>query len=167
MDWSSMFEAEVVVFGCGNTLFGDDGLAPTVVARLAADPEAPANTAFVDAGTSIRPLLTDLALSGSRPRRVILLDIVKEPGRMPGTICDEDLDRQDIADPAGGFLHQAPTLGLLRKLRDEAGTDVHVLTVQAAYIPDEMDDRMSPEATAALPHVMARVKELCNARSDA
>lgn len=159
-----MFAADIVVFGCGNTLFGDDGLAPRAMAALAAAPDAETrfgHVAFIDAGTSIRPLLLDLTLGGARPRRVILVDVVQEPGREPGSLHRENLDAHPAADPAGGFLHHAPTWGLLRQLRDDAGTEVIVLTVQAARIPELMDDALSPEAQAALPRIVDRVRELC------
>lgn len=164
MDWSRMFAADVVVFGCGNVLFGDDGLGPLAMAELAAAPDAATafgHAAFIDAGTSIRPLLLDLTLCGARPRRVVLVDVVQEPEREPGSLREEDLDAHPEADPAGGFLHHAPTWGLLRRLRDEAGTEVIVLTVQAGRIPELMDDALSPEARAALPRVVRRVRELC------
>lgn len=167
MDWSSMFDARVVVFGCGNTLFGDDGLAPRTVQALAQDPSVPHGTALIDAGTSIRPLLMDLSLSEARPERVVLIDVVMEEGREPGSIRCEDIDNAELTDPAGGFMHQAPTMGLLRRMRDSVGTDIVVLTVQAARIPEEMDDSLSPEASAALPRLVTYVKELCNLRSDA
>lgn len=191
-----MFESEVVVFGCGNILFGDDGLAPRVVADLARraqaereardaalarmrahvqgqalaedacgyfiEEEATPSVAYIDAGTSIRTLLTDLALMGARPRRVIVLDVVQEPGRAPGSIRREDLDARRDGDMAGGFWHHAPTWGLLRRLRDELESEVMVVTVQAARIPELMDDALSPEAQAAAPRLTALVRALCH-----
>jgi len=167
MDWSAMFQAEVVVFGCGNLLFGDDGLAPTAVAALAAAPDAPQNAVFVDAGTSIRPLLLDLTLSDATPRRVILVDTVQEPGREPGGIHVETLDDRPGDDPAENFLHLAPTLGLLRRFHRKYGAQVLVVTVQAQRLPELVDDSLSPEALAALPRLVARLCSLCRMDSEA
>ena len=203
MDFSAIFQADVVVFGCGNVLFGDDGLAPRAVALLAEEAAASGRTeaAFVDAGTSIRALLTDLALTGARARRVVVADVVQEAGRAPGSMRMEILgapgpesagapgpesagapgtvlvetlgapgtvyeaasgaesacapERQDMA---GGWLHHAPTWGLLRRLRDVLGMEVVVLTVQAGHIPPCMDDSLSPAAREALPRLMAALR---------
>ena len=160
-DWSVIFDAEVVVLGCGNTLFGDDGLGPYAVKALSAEGLLPRGTACVDAGTSLRSLLTDMVLLRASPRRVIVLDVVQQPGREPGSIVREDLDKHEHADPAGGFLHHAPTWGLLRRLRDEMGADVAVLTVQAAHIPELMAEGLSPELTAAMPTLLNQVRQLC------
>lgn len=160
MSWSSLFEAEVVVLGCGNILFGDDGLGPRCIQALEAEGKLPPGTALVDAGTSLRTLLTDMVLMQARPRRVIVLDAVQQAGRAAGSIQREDLDAHHDGDPAGGLMHHAPTWGLLRDLRDKLGADVAVLTVQAAYIPELMDDAMSPEVTQALPGLMRVVREL-------
>lgn len=161
MAWSSLFDAQVVVLGCGNILFGDDGLGPRCIQALEAQGHLPPDTALVDAGTSLRTLLTDMVLMQARPRRVIVLDAVQQEGRTAGSIQREDLDAHHEGDPAGGFLHHAPTWGLLRQLRDALGADVVVLTVQAACIPELMDDSLSPEVTQVLPLLMDTVRRLC------
>ena len=160
MAWSSLFEADVVVLGCGNTLFGDDGLGPRCIQELEAQGGLPPGTALVDAGTSLRTLLTDMVLMRARPRRVIVLDAVQQPGREAGSLRREDLDVHHDGDPAGGFMHHAPTWGLLRKLRDELGAEVTVLTVQAGYMPELMDERLSEAGYAALPLLTKEVRTL-------
>jgi len=172
MDWSAMFSAPVVVLGCGNTLFGDDGIGPRAVAELARE-YAPASApdsavVFLDAGTSVRTLLADLLLSGASPRRLVVVDAVMEPGREPGSILEWPL--RDSSDPGKrpASLHQAPTPLLLEAVRSRLGCEVRVLTVQAARIPEEMDETMSPEALAAIPELKAAIRRLCSAsRSDA
>jgi len=159
--WSDMFRAEVVVFGCGNVLFGDDGLAAMAAAALAASPDSPKNAVFVDAGTSIRSLLLDLTLSQAMPRRVILADVVQEPDREPGSIRAQPLGGLSRADPTGDFLHLAPTLGLLRRFQGKYGAEVVVVTVQAVYLPELADDALSPEAVAVLPRLMSQLRDLC------
>ena len=168
MDWSAMFSAPVVVLGCGNTLFGDDGIAPRAVAELADECHPDTGAVFLDAGTSVRTLLADLLLSGASPRRLIVVDAVMEPGREPGSILEWPL--RDSSDPGKrpASLHQAPTPMLLEAVRSRLGCEVRVLTVQAARIPEEMDETMSPEALAALPELKAAIRRLCSAsRSDA
>lgn len=170
MDWSAMFSAPVVVLGCGNTLFGDDGVGPRAVAELADECHPDSGAVFLDAGTSVRTLLADLLLSGASPRRLIVVDAVMEPGREPGSILEWPLRDSDSADPGKrpASLHQAPTPLLLEAVRSRLGCEVRVLTVQAARIPEEMDETMSPEALAALPELKAAIRRLCSAsRSDA
>ena len=169
MDWSDIFSAQVVVLGCGNTLFGDDGLGPRTVALLLEQGGLPEGTACIDAGTSLRTLLTDMVLMQAPARRIIVLDAVQQPGRVPGSVLREDLDAhqdghqpgQQSGDPAGGFMHHAPTWGLLRRLRDEMQAEVVVLTVQAARIPELMDESLSPEVEALLPELARQVRALC------
>lgn len=168
MDWSAMFSAPVVVLGCGNTLFGDDGIGPRAVAELADECPPDYGAVFLDAGTSVRTLLADLLLSGASPRRLIVVDAVMEPGRKPGSILEWPL--RDSSDPGKrpASLHQAPTPLLLEAVRSRLGCEVRVLTVQAARIPEEMDETMSPEALAAIPELKAAIRRLCSAsRSDA
>lgn len=163
MSWAKMLHATTVVFGCGNTLFGDDGLAPKAVAALAEAASLP-EVAFIDAGTSIRPLLLDMSLQDIKAKHIILVDVVQEEGRVPGTIRQHSLESLQCGsqpDPAGGFLHHAPTWGLLQKLHKRLGIRTTVLTVQAARIPDCMDDSLSPEAQAALPKLTQKILSLC------
>jgi len=168
MDWSALFSAPVVVLGCGNTLFGDDGIGPRAVAELADECHPDTEAVFLDAGTSVRTLLADLLLSGASPRRLVVVDAVMEPGREPGSIREWPL--RDSSDPGKrpASLHQAPTPLLLEAVRSRLGCEVRVLTVQAARIPEEMDETMSTEALAALPELKAAIRRLCSAsRSDA
>ncbi|MEG2172546.1 MAG: hydrogenase maturation protease [Desulfovibrionaceae bacterium] len=169
MDWSHMLKAPIVVFGCGNILFGDDGLAPKAVSALA---EKSSNTgiltqvAFIDAGTSIRPLLLDMILQPAQAQKVILVDVVQEAGRTLGSIQQKILDDEShyeryLSDPSGDFLHNAPTWALLHALHSHAKVGVVVVTIQAARIPVLMDDTLSREAQDALPALLHTIKDLC------
>jgi coenzyme F420 hydrogenase subunit delta len=175
MDWSAMFKARAVVFGCGNVLFGDDGIGPEAVAELAREQgsaqgagAACPDVAFVDAGTSVRALLADLLLAGAAPRSVVLVDAVMEPGREPGSIREMALpqiapDRTANSWRLDGALspHQAPTPLLLAALRDRLGCDARILTVRAAHIPETMRQGLSPEVRAALPELKSAILRLC------
>ncbi len=169
MDWSTMLDARIVVFGCGNTLFGDDGLAPRTVQRLAEEAgnnPALAHVAFIDAGTAVRSLLTDMTLFQCTPEQVILVDIVQEEGREAGSICIVPLEKTAVPDipptPGRGGLHHAPTWGLLHTLCRN-GAKVTAITVQAAHIPVFMSDVLSPEAEAAMPALAAAICACCTA----
>lgn len=161
-----MLNAEVVVFGCGNILFGDDGLAPKAVSALAEEAARTGtfpHVAFIDAGTSIRPLLLDMTLYPLKAQKIIVVDVVQEAGRPAGSLQQEIVDRstEHKSDFAGGLLHHAPTWGLLRRLHVNVNIAVVVLTIQATHIPALMDDTLSPEALTALPKVLHCIRQLC------
>jgi coenzyme F420 hydrogenase subunit delta len=98
MDWSKMFNSRVVVFGCGNVLYADDGIGPALIAALEKDPEVPEDVALLDVGTSIRGLLFDLVLSDKLPERVVVVDAVTQSDREPGEIFEIDVDQMDQKD---------------------------------------------------------------------
>jgi coenzyme F420 hydrogenase subunit delta len=55
-----MFEKSILIFGCGNILWGDDGFGPAVIQCLNEQYRLPADVLALDVGTSIRDLLFDL-----------------------------------------------------------------------------------------------------------
>lgn len=52
-----LFDKSVVIFGCGNILFGDDGFGPAVFKELQENYVLPCNFLALDAGTSIWDIL--------------------------------------------------------------------------------------------------------------
>ncbi|NCC24113.1 MAG: hydrogenase maturation protease [Deltaproteobacteria bacterium] len=164
MDWSKMFTSRVVVFGCGNVLYGDDGVGPACVAALEHDPELPEDVGLIDAGTSIRALLFDLCLGETGPDRVIVVDAITESGRRPGEVFEVDLDRMDRKKIPYFSMHQFPTTNLLKDLRDKTGTDVRVVVVQAESIPEAMYEGLSPAVRESFSDLLSLVKSLAMPR---
>ena len=160
MDWSRMFNSRVVVFGCGNTLFGDDGLGPAVIKALEHDKDLPAYMALLDVGTSIRPLLFDLILSDKHPQMVIIVDATTQSGRKPGEVFEIDVDEVDPKKIADFSLHQFPTTNLLQELKEATDIDIHIIVAQTAYVPEKMDETLSPEIKAAIPQIVQKIKAL-------
>mgnify|MGYP001812968905 FL=1 len=73
-----------VIFGCGNTLMGDDGFGPAVVDKLNSDAALPASAEAIDAMTGVREYLFDYLLSEEgRPDHIIILDAVDFEGKVP------------------------------------------------------------------------------------
>ncbi|MFZ5810694.1 MAG: hydrogenase maturation protease [Thermodesulfobacteriota bacterium] len=161
MDWSLMFQKRVMVFGCGNILKGDDGLGPAVVRLLEEQGGLPEDVGLLDIGTSIREVLLDMLLMDPKPRRIIVVDAVTEPSRNPGEFWEIDVDMVSPKKVKDFSLHQFPSVNLLKDIKETTGTDVRILVVQAGCIPEEIDDRLTPEIAAALPKVADRVRELC------
>jgi coenzyme F420 hydrogenase subunit delta len=160
MDWSRMFNSRVVVFGCGNTLFGDDGLGPAVIEALKQEQDIPSDVALLDVGTSIRPLLFDLILSEKHPQMVIIVDATTQSGRKPGEVFEIDVDEVDPKKIADFSLHQFPTTNLLQELKEATDIDLRIIVAQTAYVPDKMDETLSPEIKAAIPQIVQKIKQL-------
>ncbi|MDD2218709.1 MAG: hydrogenase maturation protease [Desulfoplanes sp.] len=160
MDWSKMFNSRVVVFGCGNVLYADDGVGPVVIAELKKDPEIPKDVALLDVGTSIRGLLFDLVLSDTLPERVVVVDAVTQSDREPGEIFEIDVDQMDPKKIPDFTLHQFPTTNLLKELKINTGIDLKIVVVQAAYIPEAMEEGLSPTVQNVLPDLVAKIKSL-------
>ncbi|MFW5730270.1 MAG: hydrogenase maturation protease [Desulfonatronovibrionaceae bacterium] len=160
MDWSTMFNSRVVVFGCGNILYGDDGLGPRVVEVLSRDESLKNHVACIDAGTSVRPLLFDLILSDRHPERVIIVDITTDEDIQPGEIKEIDVDQVDPKKISDFSMHQFPTTNLLKELKESTGIILNIIVARAGHVPDEMSDEMSFEMTRAVDLVAARIKEI-------
>ncbi len=145
-----LFEKPVLIFGCGNTLFGDDGFGPAVIERLTADYTLPSEVMAEDVGTSISDLLFDLVLSPFKPQSIFIVDAVSRVGKRPGELFEmqvEDLP----AEKSGDFcMHQFPSVNLLRELRDEGGVSVRILGMQIKEIPGAVRPGLSPEAANAI-----------------
>jgi len=139
----------VVVFGCGNILLGDDGFGPAVVKELHASGAVPECAEVIDAGTSVREFLFDIALSEQRPGLIVVLDAV-DAGRCPGEVFEIPLDDIPVVKVSDYSLHQAPTSNLLRQLRDHCGVDVSVIVCQVEQIPDEVKMDLSPAVQEAV-----------------
>ena len=83
----NIFESykSILIFGCGNILFGDDGFGPAVVRELQESYVLPEDVLALDVGTSVREILFDILLSERRPERLIIVDAV-DRGREPGAL---------------------------------------------------------------------------------
>ena len=148
----------VLVFGCGNTLFGDDGFGPAVIERLRQDVRIPDDTHVEDVGTSISDLLFDLSLSPDKPREICIVDAVDVSGRMAGEIFEiSPADVPGVKRPDFS-MHQFPSINLLQELQDGAGVSVRILAVQIAHIPDEVQPGLSDPVRAALPEACAWIE---------
>src|SRR5271157_3451297 len=64
----------VLIIGCGNILFGDDGFGCALAEHLQEHFETPEHVCLADAGTGVRKLLFTLCLSPVRPRRILIMD---------------------------------------------------------------------------------------------
>ncbi len=145
------YEAPVLVFGCGNTLMGDDGFGPAVIEHLQGHPALPASVWVEDVGTSIRDILFDILLAPQKPRLILIIDAAQQAGRVPGELFELPVDRI-AAEKVNDFsVHHFPSLNLLKELSETAGVAVRVLTVQVTCLPEEIQAGLSPAVAAAIP----------------
>ena len=145
-----LFTKRVLVFGCGNSLFGDDGFGPAVIDHLTKHYRLPEFVCAMDAGTSIRDFLFDLILAPVKPSQIIIFDAVVIPHRRPGELFELSLDKIPINKTGDFSLHQFPSVNLLWEMNNLADVDVKVMAVQAAIIPDMVQPGLSPEVHEAI-----------------
>ena len=96
------YDAEVLVIGCGNVLFKDDGFGPAAINKLEEQLEErplPPNTMTIDAGTSAPHYI--FSLPNPMWKKIIILDIADFGGK-PGDIkilSKEDVPQGKYQDP--------------------------------------------------------------------
>ncbi len=140
----------VLVLGCGNILFGDDGFGCALAEYLQEHFEVPNHVCLLDAGSGVRKLLFTLCLSAARPSRILIVDAV-DMGRAPGEwfqIDPADIPAVKLDDFS---LHQIPTSNLLRELQQHTGVKVQVLACQTSPLPDQVRQGLSDPVRRALP----------------
>jgi len=140
----------VLILGCGNILFGDDGFGPAVVRHLYEHYTIPRNVCLIDAGTGVRNILFTLALSEKRPEEIIIIDAV-DKGLQPGELFEISIDDITFEKADDFSMHQAPTSNLLKEMKERCNVTVRVLACQVAAIPEEMHSGLSGPLERAVP----------------
>ncbi len=134
--------ARIVVMGCGNVLLGDDGFGPAVISYLRQSGSIPDGVALLDAGTGITRLLFDIALSPSRPEKLVVVDAMKL-GLPAGTVSCVQLDSSGARLTMVFAEHQEPTSCLLSELRDMSGIEVVLVVGEPEFMPEEVSPGLS------------------------
>jgi coenzyme F420 hydrogenase subunit delta len=152
-----IFEKRVLIFGCGNILFGDDGFGPAVINRLNEQHNLPGDVLAMDVGTSIRDILFDLALSEKKPAKLIIVDAVQYPDRTPGEVFEIPVEGIPEKKTADFSLHQFPTVNILQELKDQTAIAVKVIVGQAEQVPEEVGPGLSATMEAAVDTAIRRL----------
>jgi coenzyme F420 hydrogenase subunit delta len=139
-----LFEKPVLIFGCGNILWGDDGFGPAVIERLKEHYPLPADVLALDVGTSIRDILFDLTLSAQKPRKIFIIDAVEYPDRQPGEVFEIPVEGIPDKKTSDFSLHQFPTVNMLQELKEHSPIDITILVAQVDSIPEEVKPGLSP-----------------------
>ena len=149
---------EILIAGCGNKLFGDDGFGPEVVEYLIKHYSVPEIICLLDVGTSIRKILFTLTLSEPRPEVIVIIDAV-DKGRKPGEIFEislEDIPEEKIDDFS---IHQVPSSNLLKELQDLCSVNVRVMACQIKTIPETIQSGLSEPVKKAVPLMAQKIAE--------
>lgn len=146
-----ILEKPILILGCGNTLFGDDGFGPGVIEHLEANFSLPETVWAQDMGTGIRDFLFDLVLSPTKPKRIFILDTICRPDRQAGELFEIDLAQFPEQKRSGGHFHQFPSIKQLQELESLTGVDIRILVVQAKEVPDSVRPGLSTEVKEAIP----------------
>jgi coenzyme F420 hydrogenase subunit delta len=152
-DW---YDKRILILGCGNILFGDDGFGPAVARRCLEACLIPSDVSVLNAGTSVRNILFDVLLAEDKPSRIVILDAI-DCGREPGEIFDLDLDAYPRHKVDDFSMHQVPTSNLLRELRDLGGVAVSVLACQVGHIPQEVSPGLSAPVAESVERAVQRL----------
>lgn len=147
---------EILVLGCGNVLFGDDGFGPAVVEYLQENFEIPQEVYVMNAGLSVREILFNMVLSDKRPKTIIIVDAV-DVGRTPGEMFELDITEIPGKKIDDFSMHQLPTSNLLRELENMCGVNVRIISVQIQNIPDEVSPGLSKVIRDSIPAVCEKI----------
>ena len=152
---------DILVLGCGNILFGDDGFGSSVVEHLQGCSLLPKNVSVINAGTSVREILFDLILGEQRPKKIIVIDAV-DANRRSGEIFRIDIDEIPKNKVDDFALHGMPTSNLLRELRDFCQVEVIILAGQVESIPEVVKPGLSEALSKGVVVDAEEVLKLCN-----
>lgn len=144
------YSKQVLVFGCGNILFGDDGFGPEVIEYLRKNYSIPQNAETINAGCSIRNILFDISLSDKRPEKIIIVDAI-DAGLKPGEIFEVELEEIPDNKLDDFSMHQMPTSNLLKELKEFCRVQVKIMSCQPERIPETVSTGLSKTMLDAIP----------------
>jgi len=147
---------EILIAGCGNKLFGDDGFGPEVVEYLTNHYSIPENICLLDVGTGIRKILFTISLSDVRPKIIVVIDAV-DKGRKPGEIFDISVDEVPEEKINDFSIHQVPSSNLLKELQDLCSAKVRIMACQIKTIPETVQPGLSDPVKKAVPIMAQRI----------
>ena len=153
-----IYKKSILIFGCGNTLFGNDGFGPEVVNHLNKHYTMPDGVLVLDAGTGIRDFVFDLLLMEKKPKQIFVIDAVTVKGKKPGELFEISLANVPKEKLSDFSLHQSPSSNLLAELK-ELNVDVRVYCVHTDEVPNIIAPGLSEEIKKAVPKACAWINE--------
>jgi coenzyme F420 hydrogenase subunit delta len=149
----------VLILGVGNVLFGDDGFGPSAVEYMQNNCEIPEEVYTMDVGTGSGDILFNVALSQTKPEKIIILDAV-DMKKKPGEIFQLSVDELPANKLSDFSMHFFPSANLLKELRDQMNVNIIIVACQAERMPDSVSPGLSDSVKQALPKAVELVLEL-------
>ncbi|MDK2975362.1 MAG: coenzyme hydrogenase subunit delta [Methanofollis sp.] len=146
-----MLYPEIVIVGCGNPLFADDGLGPAVIEELNRL-QLPDNVKAVDAGLGAPHFIFTL-IDKTVTKKIVIIDIV-DFGAEPGSLTK--LSVEDL--PPGSYrdAHSWDLTEPLQRLRGSVEIAIYGVQPKRVTAP-EMEIGLSEEVQKAIPRVVRHV----------
>ncbi len=158
MSEAGIFDKRILVLGCGNVLFGDDGFGPAVVEYFREHFPIPEDALLIDAGIGVRNILFDVAIGEGKTRKVVIVDAV-DAGREPGEIFSLDVSEIPARKIDDFSMHQIPTSNLLREIEELRRVEVRVICAQVESIPESVRPGLTETLARALPVACGKILE--------
>ncbi|GAF74403.1 unnamed protein product [marine sediment metagenome] len=147
----TLLKGKVVIVGIGNTLRGDDGFGPALIAKLKGKVKA----ACIDAGSA--PENYTGKIIKERPETILIVDAL-HLGKSPGEF--EILKKEDIAR-MGFSTHDISPNMFIEYLENETQADIYILGLQPKSV--SFGEEMSNSVKSALTEIADLIKEADNA----
>ncbi len=152
-------KSEVIVFGCGNILFGDDGFGPELIKYINENIKIKEkNVTFIDAGTSVNDILFNLYLSDlDNLKKIILIDIA-DIGKEPGEFIKKDIVEIKKLKFKFFSMHQTPGYGILKKIKEKKkDIKIKIFLLQPSKIPEEVSIGISEILKEKIPIITKEI----------
>ena len=140
----------VLILGVGNVLFGDDGFGPSAAEYMLNNCHIPEDTYVMDVGTGSGDILFNVALSQTKPERIIILDAV-DMKKKPGKVFQLSIDQLPVNKLSDFSMHFFPSANLLKELRDQMSINITIVACQAENMPDSVSTGLSESVKKAVP----------------
>nr|CAA43497.1 frcD [Methanococcus voltae PS] len=158
---------EILVLGCGNILFGDDGFGYHMIKRLNELKEQypilnSEKIQLIDAGTGAFSLYFIINRWRTPLKKIVIADII-DYGLEPGTLkklCVEDIPNLPKYHVDA---HDMPLAGMLREINDDYGIEIVVIGCQQKRVtaPDILLE-LSEEVTNSIDDAVKMVVDELN-----
>jgi coenzyme F420 hydrogenase subunit delta len=140
----------VLILGVGNVLFGDDGFGPSAAEYMLGNCDIPEDVYVMDVGTGSGDILFNVALSQTKPEKIIILDAV-DMKKKPGEVFQLSVDDLPVNKLSDFSMHFFPSANLLKELRDQMNINIIIVACQAENMPDSVSTGLSDSVEKAIP----------------
>lgn len=147
------YDAEVLVVGCGNVLFKDDGFGPATIKEIEEhidEKPLPDNVMTIDAGTSAPHYL--FSLPNSMWKKIIILDIANFGGK-PGDI--KILSKDEVPE---GKYQDPHSISVSDPLQDLEEVEIVIIACQPEKVSSPfVEVGLSDSVKSAIPEAIKLV----------